>query len=278
MTILVTGARGRVGRTVLRQLLDAGAPVRAASSSPGTAGPPGQVPTAHLDLAAPGTFADALTGVRKVFLYARPDTAAKFTEAAVAAGVEHVVLLSSLAIDADGAQDSPIAQQHLVVEEALRASGIGFTFVRAGAFAANALQWAGQIRERRALRLAYPDTHSEPVHEADLAAVAVRALLDDTHRGAVLRITGPQSLSARRQAELIGRAIGESVEVTRISRAEYRAQLTAVFPEAIVDTLLDFQAERDGVPNPPHPDAEAVLGRPALGFGQWATEHAEDFR
>ncbi|MFJ3213055.1 NAD(P)H-binding protein [Streptomyces flaveolus] len=277
MTVLVTGVRGRVGRGVLRLLRDAGVPVRAASAG-GETDPAGGEPPVHLDLGDPGTFPAALKGIRRVFLYAHPGTAQQFVREAVDAGVEHVVLLSSLAIDAGGAQESPIARLHLEVEEALRSSALGWTFVRPGAFAANALQWAAPIRAGRGLRLAYPDTYSEPVHEGDLAEVAFRALVDDAHRGAVLRITGPESLSARRQAELIGQATGVPVAVERIGREEQRAQLTAVLPEAFADTVLAYQEQRDGRPAAPSPDAERVLGRSAVSFAAWAREHAESFR
>ncbi|MYR46957.1 NAD(P)H-binding protein [Streptomyces sp. SID5910] len=277
MTVLVTGARGRVGRAVLHRLGDAGVPVRAASAT-AEADPAGGEPPVHLDLDDPDTFPAALKGIRRVFLYARPGTAERFVREAADAGVEHVALLSSLAIDADDAQDSPIARLHLEVEEALRASALSWTFVRPGAFATNALQWAAPIRAGRSVRLAYPDTYSEPVHEGDLADVAVRALLDDAHRGAVLRITGPESLSARRQAELIGQAAGVRVAVERIGREEQRAQLAAVLPEAFADTMLTYQEQRDGRPGTPLPDAERVLGRSTVSFAAWAREHAAAFR
>ncbi|MFE3129826.1 SDR family oxidoreductase [Streptomyces hydrogenans] len=278
MTVLVTGVRGRVGGAVWRGLREAGVAVRAASGAPETAGAPAGEPPVRLDLGEPGGFAPALDGVRKVFLYARADTAESFARQALAAGVEHVVLFSSLAIDEDGAEDNPIARLHQGAEDALRASGPAWTFLRAGALASNALQWAEGIRAGRGVRVAYPDTYSEPVHEDDVAEVAVRALLGDAHRGEVLRITGPESLAARRQAELIAAAAGVPVPVERVGRAEHRASLTGSLPEPIVDFLLDFQRKRDGLPGSPLPDTERVLGRGAAPFAQWAREHAAAFR
>ncbi|MFF2775356.1 SDR family oxidoreductase [Streptomyces sp. NPDC058052] len=278
MTFLVTGVRGRVGASVLRRLRAAAVDARGASGAPGAAGPVSGEAPVHLDLGVPETFAPALDGIRKVFLYARPDTAERFAREAVAAGVEHVVLFSSLAIDEDGAEHSPIARLHRGAEDALRASGLDWTFLRAGALASNALQWADPIRAGRGVRVAYPETYSEPVHEEDVAEVGVRALLDDAHRGEVLRITGPESLSARQQAELIAAAAGVGVPVERVARAEHRAVLTTVLPEPVADFLLDFQRERDGLPGTPLPDAERVLGRGAAPFAQWAREHAAAFR
>lgn len=232
----------------------------------------------RLDLASPQNLREVLHGIQKIFLYAQPAGAARLTEAAAAAGAGHIVLLSSLAIDTDGAGTSPIAQQHLLVEDVLRASGLGWTFVRPGGFATNALQWAPDVRAGRPLRLAYPETYSEPVHESDVADVAVRALLDEAHRGATLRVTGPQSLPARRQAELVAAAAGREVLVRLISPQEYREQLTAFLPAPLADTLLDYQAARDGRPQKTSDDVQAVLGRPALSFARWAKDNADAFR
>ncbi|WP_393061734.1 SDR family oxidoreductase [Streptomyces sp. LN549] len=279
MTILVTGARGRVGAAVVRGLLAAGEKVRAASADPASLTTlPDDVERIRLDLSSPQGLREALHGVQKIFLYAQPAGAARLTEAAAAAGVGHIVLLSSLAIDTHGAGTSPIAQQHVLVEDVLRASGLGWTFVRPGGFATNALQWAQDIRAGRPLRLAYPETYSEPVHESDVADVAVRALLDEAHRGATLRVTGPESLSARRQAELVAEAAGRDVLVRLISPEEYREQLAAFLPAPVVDTLLDYQAARDGRPQRTADDVRAVLGRPALSFAQWAKDNAGSFR
>ncbi|MFB8206495.1 MULTISPECIES: SDR family oxidoreductase [unclassified Streptomyces] len=279
MTILVTGARGRVGAAVVRELLAAGEKVRAASADPASlTALPDEVERVRLDLASPQGLHEALHGVQKIFLYAQPAGAARLTEAAATAGVGHIVLLSSLAIESHGADTSPIAQQHRLVEDVLRASGIGWTFVRAGGFATNALQWAEDIREGRPLRLAYPEAHSEPVHESDIAAVAVRALLDEAHRGATLRITGPQSLSARRQAELVGAAAGRDVLVRLITPEEYQKQLTAFVPEPVAATLVAYQAARDGRPQRTYDGVPEVLGRPAFSFAQWAEENADAFR
>ncbi|HEY9332621.1 MAG TPA: NAD(P)H-binding protein [Streptomyces sp.] len=279
MTILVTGARGRVGGAVVRGLLAAGEKVRAASADPASlTALPEEVERIRLDLAAPQNLREALDGVQKIFLYAQPSGAARLTEAAAAAGAGHVVLLSSLAIDTDGSGASPIAQQHVLVEDVLRASGLGWTFVRPGGFATNALQWAPDIRAGRPLRLAYPEAYSEPVHESDVADVAVRALLDEAHRGATLRVTGPDSLSARRQAELVAAAAGRDVAVRLVSPEEYREQLAAFLPAPVIDTLLGYQAARDGRPQKTTDDVRAVLGRPALSFARWAEDNAGAFR
>ena len=152
MTILVTGASGHVGRAVLNQLLAAGADVRASSRDPRTAQLPAGVPVVAADLTRPETLPAALAGVTPVFLYAQPEAIDSFVQAAQAAGVEQVVFLSSASLVEPGAADDPIAQHHRAVEQALERSGLAWTFVRPGAFATNALQWARAIRAEGVVR------------------------------------------------------------------------------------------------------------------------------
>ncbi|MEU8082742.1 NAD(P)H-binding protein [Micromonospora sp. NPDC049101] len=275
MTILVTGAGGRIGATVLRQLYEQGRPVRAAGRTK-PADLPGGVEWVDLDLAAPTSAARALAGVDQVFLYAQPEGAEQLLKVAADAGLRHIVLLSSLAIDHDAGQPGPIARQHLLVERAIEVSGIGATVLRPGAFASNALQWAAQIRAEGGVALPYPDTYSEPLHPDDLAQVAVRAF-DDGPAGAVHRITGPQSLSAREQVRAIAAAINGPIEVREIDPQAYAQQLAVHVPATFVRALLDYQRERDGQPGPVY-DVAALLGRPARSFATWAAENAASFR
>jgi uncharacterized protein YbjT (DUF2867 family) len=98
--------------------------------------------------------------------------------------VEHVVLLSSSTVLSPDSEANPIALRHIAAERALDEAGLDRTFVRPGYYATNALRWWQMIRTGRVLRTAFPDAVTSPVHERDIAQVAVRALLDDTHRGA----------------------------------------------------------------------------------------------
>lgn len=279
MTILVTGARGQVGREVLTELVEAGASVRASSRQPESAGLPGAVEVVRADLAEPDSLPAALDGVRKVFLYAHPDHVAAFVTAAEAAGVEHVVLLSSSSVLMPNAASNTIARRHLAVEEALSASTLDWTFVRPGAFATNTLQWAPAIRATRSLPTAYPTAYTTPIHERDIAAVAVRALLDDAHRGQAYTLSGPESLNQEQQVALIGEAVGAAVRVEVIDRDTQRAEmLKAGTPAPIVDTLLALFESSVDRPGPVADGVAEVLGRPARDYAQWAKDHAEDFR
>jgi uncharacterized protein YbjT (DUF2867 family) len=280
MTILVTGASGNVGRNVVDLLIEAGAPVRAASRNPQAAGLPADVDVRAVDLADPETFADALTDVDKVFLFAEPSAIDGVVDAAKAAGVRHVVLLSSMATAMAGEKNNPITRRHAVIEEALENSGLAWTFLRPGSFATNTLRMAGFIKEGL-VRVPYAEARIASIHERDIAEVGVRALLDDGHEGAAYVLTGPEAITQRRQIELIAETIGRPVQIVDLDPEQSRELLTAQFgsfgtPEIVASLLRMFASQVD---NPPEiTDTVAkIIGRPARTFAEWAVDHKADF-
>jgi uncharacterized protein YbjT (DUF2867 family) len=278
MTILVTGARGHVGGAVLTELLAAGEEVRASSRDPQPGQLPDGVEVVRADLTEPASLPDALAGVRKVFLYAHPEAVTDFVVAARAAGVEHVVLLSSSSVLRPDATENPIAKRHVDVERALETSGLDWTFVRGGYFATNALRWES-IRSERVFRTAFPDATTPPVHERDIAAVAVRSLLDDAHRGQAYPIIGAGPVSIRDQVSAIARALGEPVLLEKVDIDTYRAELLKQLPEFLADHVLRSRGSIEQLPAELGVDAvPEVLGRPALTFDEWARDHVADFR
>jgi uncharacterized protein YbjT (DUF2867 family) len=120
------------------------------------------------------------------------------------------------------AEANPIALRHLAVERALDEAGLNRTFVRPGYFATNAPRWWQSIRTGRVLRTAFPEAVTSPVHERDIAQVAVRALLDDTHRGAACPVLGAGPVTVREQ---VAAALGEQVRLEEVDVDTYRALL-----------------------------------------------------
>jgi uncharacterized protein YbjT (DUF2867 family) len=281
MTILVTGARGGIGREVLAQLLARGASVRASVRDPAAAELPAGVPVVAADLTRPETLPAALDGVRQVFLYSLSDGIEGFVKAAEVAGVEHVVLLSSgqvLMPEPTPGTTNAIGAEHRAVERALSDSGLRWTPIRPLALATNALHWAWAIRAGAPVRLLYPDALSAPVHERDVAAVAVAAL-DGVRTEAVSAVlTGPELISQRQEVDLIAQAIGRPVRIEEMSEEEGRAHLRRFLPPPIAGATVDLRAAaRDGG-SPATTTASLVLGRAALPFAQWARDHVADFR
>ena len=282
--ILVTGATGNVGRQVVEQLVAAGEPVRALSRHPERTSWPDGVEAVRGDLTAelpPGVF----DGVRALYLFPEPRRVGAVVAAAAAAGVEHVVVLSSLAAGLEAVGGLEVLQRrHLVVEQAVEASPMTWTHLRPGMFMTNTLGWAEGIRTDGVVREPYPDATATPIHEADIAAMAVAALLDPgRHAGAAYSLSGPEVLSQLDRVHVLADVLGRPVRFEEQTRDEARAALLANpwMNEGLADTLLDMLAgsRADRVPAGEGVLAgvSEVLGRPPLSFARWVEDHRDAF-
>ncbi|MFE7615177.1 SDR family oxidoreductase [Streptomyces sp. NPDC057496] len=283
MLTLVTGCRGRVGSALVPLLLRAGHSVRAASRAPEqlsgpTAALPADVPVVACDLGDPATFPAALAGVDSVFLYAEPSGIDAFLAAAEAAGVEHIVLLSSSSVLAPDVLGNPIAASHHAVEQALIASPLTTTLFRPGVFATNAHQWSRSVREHGSVDLPHPRSHSSPIHEMDLAEAALAALTEPRLQGAAYHLTGPESLTAAEQIDLLAAASGHPIAVNTVSGEAWKESMAAFVPEPIADALLAYMAESEDSPAAVTDEVERLTGHPARTFATWAEQHADAFR
>lgn len=140
------------------------------------------------------------------------------------------------------------------------------------------LIWAHCIRAENIVPLVHPEAATAPIHERDIAAIAVAALRGRTEQATSAMLTGPELLTQRRQVELIAQAIGRPVQVHELSEQDGRAQLGRVMPEHMADAVLHFLASARHGGSPVTTTVQQVLGRNPAPFAQWAGEHADDFR
>lgn len=272
--ILVTGATGNVGRNVVHQLLEAGEKVRAVTRDPEKSGLPDDVEVIAGDFSRPETLAESLKGIDRAFLFPVFGQLGGFLDAAAAADVEHIAMLSSSAIEFEN--PGFIGQVHLECENAVTGSGIPRTFVRAGLFMLNDLAWSGQINNGGVVRTAYGTAAAAPVDERDIAAVAVASLLSPED-GAVHSLTGPQSLTQIDRVRIIGETLGRPVEFEELPREAALGHLTQQMPPDAAEFLLDQLASWQGITAEVLPTVEQVTGRPAHTYAEWVAHHAADF-
>lgn len=280
--VLVTGATGQIGGAVVAQLRGTGCRIRAMSRNPASTNPPMDVEFVRGDLLAHDTLDACLDGIDAVFLVWLGSLAA-FAPALerIAAHARQIVLLTS-----PHRTPHPFFQQpnglrsiHAGVEQLIETSTLQWTFLRPGPFAINCRNWwAPQLQQGNAVRWFYADAATAPVHERDIAAVAVRALCDDGHHGREYVLTGPTSLTQREQVQIIGDAIGRSLRFEELSRASAREQMLAMmFPPPVADMLLDAYAAAVGHPATVTSTVLEVTGAPARSFHDWAVDHVGDF-
>src|SRR5262249_6215161 len=148
MKLLITGATGNVGSLVTRRLIAHGHRpsvfARDAQKARELFG--GHVEIRVGDLAKVGpSLSEALAGIDGLFLLnSGPRLAARdraVASAARDAGVRHLVKLSTLDV-LTGVGTGP---WHARGEEAVRQSGVPYTFIQSAAFMSNALGWAQSI-------------------------------------------------------------------------------------------------------------------------------------
>lgn len=282
--ILVTGATGTVGHEVARLLAPPrpGRPrVRLLVRDPArltVTGPGVEVVTgAYGDH---GALLRALDGVHAAFLVtadpSRPDDA-RFAEAAVEAGVRHVVKLSAYAAGEPDADDL-IADWHRAGEATIRGSGLGWTLLRPRSFMSNALAWAPSIRAEGVVRAPHGSAGIAAVDPRDIAEVAVRALTEPGHTGRVYPLTGPAAVTAAEQTAQLADVLQRPLRFEELTEDQAARQWAERYPPAVAEALLrSARRLAAGGKATVDPTVERVTGLPARTFRQWAAYRREAF-
>ena len=278
--ILVLGATGKVGRSVVDELVARGRPVRAVSRRPDTAGLPPAVEVREGSPQDVTALTAALDGVDAAFVVLVGDVEAQACGVAAAASVvgqlKRLVLLSSASVVHPVAHR--IGEEHRVAEDVLSQVVPTVTRLRPGPFHSNSLWWAHAIRDTGRVRCLVGNQPVAPVDPADVAAVGVAALTTDGHAGRAYELTGPQVLTSADQVrvleEVLGRPIGFDVAT--------QEQAVGVF-SAITGDPVTAAGNVRALHSPQVPWARVsplgteILGRRLRTYREWATAHRDLF-
>lgn len=253
--ILVLGATGKTGARVIQRLRDMDLPIRAGSRQASPA----------FDWEDSATWPAALAGVEAVYVTYQPDLAApgalpvvkRFFTEAVQHGVRKVVLLSG--------RGEPEAQE---AEEALQATGLDWTIIRASWFHQN-------FSENFFLEAVLSGTlvlpeglAAEPfVDVEDIADIAAQALVDARHSRKLYEVTGPRALTFGQAIDEIGRVTGRQITLITVPMDDYRRGLVELLPADLVQLIVYlFTTVLDGRNTPVAHGVEQALGRPPSAF------------
>jgi len=268
---------------VLEQLVEAGHKVRALVRDPAKLGDIGRkVEVAKGDLSKPETLAAAFAGAEKVFVVAAggdiPTLVGNAANAAKTAGVKHVVFLSSASVI--GKQETIIGRWHKEAEAKIKATGLPWTMIQPGAFASNALQWAGSIKAQGAVFQPTGDGKTTPIDARDIAAVAVKALTSPGHEGKSYLLSGPEALSAAEQVATIGAAIGKPLRFVDVpEQTALENMKKAGAPEEFIRAMGEvWSMVRAGHGTEATSTVEELLGRQARTFEAWVADNVKAFQ
>ncbi|TIC88264.1 SDR family oxidoreductase [Nocardioides sp. GY 10113] len=231
-TLAVTGATGAIGGLVARALAADGLPQRLLVRDPARAPdlPGASVHGCSYDDRAAAVR--ALAGVEVLLMVSASEAEDRvaqhltFVGAAETAGVRQVVYTSFVGAAPDAT--FTLARDHHVTEQAIRATGMGFTFLRDNLYADFAPDLVG---DDDVLRGPAGDGRAAMVARADVARSALAVLRDpEAHAGATYDLTGPEALTLTEVAATLSRHLGrpityhpETVEEAYASRRRWPA-------------------------------------------------------
>jgi uncharacterized protein YbjT (DUF2867 family) len=197
----------------------------------------------------------------------------RLVAAARLASVERIVKLSVLSVG-HGATDR-ITTMHRDGEEAIRDSGIGWTFLRPTAYMSNALNWAPMITTDQVVHAPFASGRAAVVDPADIAAVAAASLTHDSHNHQVYELTGPEPLSPQNQVAILSQVLGFDLRYAEADPADMLAQMVSYgMPEELAHAIIEqFRSTLEPYNSEPTGDITAVTSRPARSFTDWAQAH-----
>lgn len=274
--VLLTGVRGKTGAPLAELLAArAGVEVLGGSSDPASVAVDGVTPV-EFSWDRPAGWAAATDGVDAVYLV-RPDRAdapelmGRLLE--VVPPGAHVVLLSERDADDVGPDGYAVRSERVV-----RDSGRSWTMLRPGWFMqvfTDPRFYLDAITRDRELAFADGGATVAWIDARDIAAVAERALLDPGHAGQVHELTGPESLSLPRTAELLTRAVGHPVVHRQLSVEDAVAGMEGFEREL---TALTFERVQRGSFAVVTDTVERVTGRPARSLETFLADVAPVLR
>lgn len=278
--ILITGATGNVGASLVqyfseRSRLKIG--VRNIEKARQALGD--DLDYVAFDLTNPQTFAAALADVEKVFLVRPPALAdikifEPFIQDAKEKGVQHIVFLSLQGIER--VQFVP----HAKIEAAILASGIPYTFLRAGFFMQN-LNTAhrSDILEYNDIFLPAGKSKTAFIDVRDIGAVAAKILSESGHENCAYTLTGAELLDYFDVAEIFTEVLGRPIRYPNPNLLSFAWRLWRhgnPLPYILVTSFL-YTMTRFGQAAEISPDVSQILGREPISFRQYVEDYREEW-
>lgn len=284
--ILVTGASGKTGGAVVRQLRDADWPVRALvhrrdarSAALESIG----VETVVADLFDPDQLLSAMQGVTRAY-YCPPwhpymlQSAAAFAVAAQQARLESIVNLTQWL--ASPSHPSLATRQNWLADNLFAmVPGVAHVRINPGFFADNYLRLMPFAAHLGVFPWPAGKSTNAPPSNEDIAGVAVAALTaPDRHAGRIYRPTGPQLLSARDMAAALSRVLQRGVMHVEMPMWMFKKALRALgispFEQLGIVRYIDEHRAGAFAFNAPNDHVQSVTGRAPEDFETIARRYA----
>jgi NAD(P)H dehydrogenase (quinone) len=252
MKLGITGAGGQMGTALVRHAMarTAASDIVAITRNPAKLEPFSQqgIQTRAGDFNDPAGLVSAFHGIDRLVIVPTSDLQpgvrtqqhADAIQAAVGAGVQHVIYISTVSPRPD--PDNVLFDSHFATERNLIASGVTWTLLRMSIYA-DTLADAARQAVASGTYSAVPGAPAAYVVRDDIAAAAAGLLTSSGHAGITYHATGPASISQQEVAAIIAKASGKRIAFAEMTAEQQRRGLEAAgLPPSVVDAIAGFQA------------------------------------
>lgn len=263
----VTGATGQLGQLVVQALHAAGrgADVVALVRDPAKAEL--GVASRVFDYNRPEGMVASLRGVERLLLISSNEVGQRSKQhrrviaAAQQAGVRQVVYTSVLRAEALALS---VSEEHWDTEQALRASGLGYTILRNGWYTENYQMAVAGAAAKGVLFGASGAGRVASAARRDYAEAAAKVLLQAEQESKVYELAGDSAWTMAEMAEVISSLLGRPVTYQNVTEAEYAAALQQLgLPGMVAELLAGFERSAEaGALDSRERSLSQLLGRP----------------
>lgn len=278
--ILITGAAGKTGKTIIDNLVRNGIKARALLRNQKQADEfKGKTEVVIGDLRDPAALARAVKGVDAIY-YICPNMAPDEVEIGqnllkIAKGyqVERFIYHSVLHPQVES---MPHHWQKMRMEDAVFESGMEFTILQPCAYMQNVLQYWKSITEQGIYAVPYATTARISIIDLeDVAEVARIVLTQPGHKNAIYELAGPQPLSQDEVAQVLSQVLNRQVAAKALDRNAWskNAEKSGMNELQRITLLKMFEYyDRHGLIGNPN-ILNYLLNRPAATFKDFVERH-----
>ncbi|MFN7249312.1 MAG: SDR family oxidoreductase [Anaerobacillus sp.] len=271
--ILVTGATGNIGKSVVNELMKRGEEVKAALFDIKEDVACEKV---KFDFLNAETFTEALEDVDRIFLVRPPQLAnpkkdmRPFLEVVASKKIKQVVFISLL-----GVEKNPIVP-HRKIEDMIKQMAIPYTFIRPGFFMQNlSTTHAAEIRDRNEIFVPVGKAKTSFIDTRDIGAVAAECFTSDKHIYQSYTLTGSEAIDYYEVAQILSEELERKVVYKNPGLLEFRRETIKRGTKkefANVMTML-YLLTKMGTAEKVTDDLERVMQRKPITFKQFVRDH-----
>ncbi|MFD9212449.1 SDR family oxidoreductase [Streptomyces sp. NPDC059544] len=278
MSIVVTGATGRLGRLVVERLLETGVPaagiaavVRDKEKAADLAARGVELRLADYD--DPATLTGAFRAGDRVLLVSGNEVGRRVpqhTAVIAAARAAGVAQLAYTGVLGGPEADFELAEEHKATERAILDSGLPHTFLRNGWYTENYTEQLGPVLEHGAVVANAGEGRIASATRADYAAAAAAVLTGDGHLGRAYELSGDTAWSLAEYAAEVARHSGKEIVHRNVPAETHLEILTgAGVPAPFAAILVDVdRAIERGLLARGDGDLARLIGRPTTPLAE----------